>query len=262
MGDFAARGTIGVMMSGRLEQLRTRTARAPWDAPARPRRARGFTLIELLVVVAIVALLLAILLPSLSAARESARTATCLSNLRQAFMACRMYADEHKGLGPALGQPYTAAPNWAVIVQQYSGMSGESLDELSTTRSVLSCPGSRAFYGRPMTRSYAMNVTGHAGGPGNRSSYDREGTTAHVRYDAVEFPSSAICLLDSAIAPIDGVAPPATRTASVIDFRSAKHVDERVGWVHAGRKVFDIATYGGSAKGLRAVPSACEAPLP
>ncbi|MCC6677449.1 MAG: type II secretion system protein [Phycisphaerales bacterium] len=233
------------------------------DRPRPPARAcGGFTLIELLVVIAIVAMLLAMLLPSLSAARESARTAACLSNLRQAFLACRIYADENKGLGPALGQPYTAAPNWAVIVQQYAGMAGETLDELSTTRSVLSCPGSRAFYGRPMTRSYAMNVTGHAGGPGNRGSYDREGTTAHVRYDSVLFPTSAICLLDSAVAPIDGVAPPSTRTASVIDFRSARHVSERVGWMHAGRKVFDVAAYDGSGRGLRAVPSACEAPLP
>ncbi|MBI4580927.1 MAG: type II secretion system protein [Planctomycetes bacterium] len=43
----------------------------------------GFTLIEVLVVVAIIALLVSILLPSLKAAREQARSAVCLSNLKQ-----------------------------------------------------------------------------------------------------------------------------------------------------------------------------------
>jgi prepilin-type N-terminal cleavage/methylation domain-containing protein len=43
----------------------------------------GFTLIELLVVIAIIAVLLAMLLPALAAARDNARQAVCLSNVRQ-----------------------------------------------------------------------------------------------------------------------------------------------------------------------------------
>ena len=61
------------------------------------RRRAAFTLIELLVVVAIIALLISILLPSLSQAREQARTVKCASNMRQFGLANQMYADEHDG---------------------------------------------------------------------------------------------------------------------------------------------------------------------
>ncbi len=55
----------------------------------------GFTLIELLVVVAIIAVLVAILLPALNNARERARVASCLSNLRQIGLAFEMYLSDY-----------------------------------------------------------------------------------------------------------------------------------------------------------------------
>ncbi|EIP97415.1 prepilin-type N-terminal cleavage/methylation domain-containing protein [Opitutaceae bacterium TAV1] len=60
----------------------------------------AFTLIELLTVIAIISILAAIIIPTVGAVRERARKAKGASELRQMGIALRMYADEHKGLGP------------------------------------------------------------------------------------------------------------------------------------------------------------------
>jgi len=65
----------------------------------------AFTLIELLVVMAIIAILAALLMPALERARESARRAVCVGQMRQVAFATHLYAEAHKGRTP-VAQPY------------------------------------------------------------------------------------------------------------------------------------------------------------
>ncbi len=81
-------------------------------------RSTAFTLVELLVVIAIIAILTAILFPVFARARENARRASCLSNLKQIGLAYLQYAGDYDERYPLASQP--AAPtSWTNTVQPY-----------------------------------------------------------------------------------------------------------------------------------------------
>lgn len=69
-------------------------------------RQSAFTLIELLVVIGIIGILIAMLMPSLQAARDAARTVVCANQLRQIVISHELYADGHEGFYPPRADPY------------------------------------------------------------------------------------------------------------------------------------------------------------
>ncbi len=87
------------------------------QAQSQPRQhgaGPGFTLIELLVVIAIIAILAAILFPVFATARENARRAACLSNLKQLGLAFSQYVDDFDG---RFSQPHANAPLYGSLDQ-------------------------------------------------------------------------------------------------------------------------------------------------
>ena len=74
-----------------------------------------FTLVEMLTVIAITAILAAIMLPALSAARERARSSSCLNNLRQLGIAYCMYGNDYNCTPPV----WNKDQRWVHLLQNY-----------------------------------------------------------------------------------------------------------------------------------------------
>ena len=111
----------------------------------------AFTLIELLVAIAIIGLLAALLLSSLSKAKERAHRIKCISNLRQIVLGSFAYVQENDDRYPA--QPADGVPVLA------GGGDGRNFYDLLMPQvknpAVWICPGTRELPGKLM--SYHMN---------------------------------------------------------------------------------------------------------
>jgi len=111
------RQTIRRRISGRAAALRGRACiraerRAPRPGNGRVLRRRGgFTLVELLVVIVIIAVLMGLALPVIGRVRETARSAQCVSNLKQLYQASMNYASDHGGVLPIAASRETRDPD-------------------------------------------------------------------------------------------------------------------------------------------------------
>jgi len=126
---------------------------------------RAFTLIELLVVIAIIAILAAILFPVFAQARERARMAVCLSNLKQVALAGLMYVSDYdETYPPASIQGATDGgvkqnggtninyANWKILCQPYAKNTG-----------VFQCPDTLANFSNIYDPNALLPVPGWAG---------------------------------------------------------------------------------------------------
>lgn len=113
-------------------------------------RARAFTLIELLISISIIALLLAILLPSLSTAREQARSAVCASNIRQITIANLAYTvDYNDHLVPGAKNFLTNLHRWhgtrLAVNEPFDPTTGPLVPYLTADKKIRTCPTFHRF---------------------------------------------------------------------------------------------------------------------
>jgi prepilin-type N-terminal cleavage/methylation domain-containing protein/prepilin-type processing-associated H-X9-DG protein len=109
------------------------------------RKGRAFTLIELLVVIAIIAILAAILFPVFAQAREKARQASCLSNLKQMGTAWVMYAQDYDEQYPSSCPGDQVGDTWGRCSDMkdrgcYGGWAGNLLVPYTKNVAIYKCP--------------------------------------------------------------------------------------------------------------------------
>jgi prepilin-type N-terminal cleavage/methylation domain-containing protein/prepilin-type processing-associated H-X9-DG protein len=169
---------------------------------------RGFTLIELLVVIAIIAILAGLLLPELAAARSSAWSVRCKSNLRQLGLGMTMYVGEH------YAYPFTpGVPNSGQGLQQWSALLEPYVQEatanspLKPRAGMFECPSDEGrvsrYNGKPMSLSkkYGLNAFGYTGGNTVRPkglAGDGTASSPPVREEDVVAPANMIAFGDAA----------------------------------------------------------------
>lgn len=127
-----------------------------------PGQRAGFTLIEMLVVIAIIVILAALLLPALSTAQASGKSANCRNNLKQLAIATQIYSADNEG---RLIENSPTAPWVSGSMKNPIEATNQTLLRLgklfpyANGLDLYHCPADRSTQlpGSPRVRSYSMN---------------------------------------------------------------------------------------------------------
>lgn len=109
-------------------------------------------------VIAIIALLATLLAPNLKRSLESARTAKCLTNLRQMGVMMLLYAGDHEGVLPEAYAPPSPGGTDAVLWYHLLIPYDNSSPKRRGHRSVWSCPSFKYYWGGLNQGNYAMST--------------------------------------------------------------------------------------------------------
>lgn len=116
-------------------------------------RKGAFTLIELLVVIAIIAILAALLLPALASAKERAKRAACMNNLKQVGIGITIYSGDNGEIVLEARKPNPTAPtgpgNYPVVqvaLNEVEAKAAAAVGLAANSNSVWNCPSRPARY--------------------------------------------------------------------------------------------------------------------
>ncbi len=187
-----------------MNTLHQRTGFAPGRKATRMAQNRAFTLIELLTVIAIIGILAAILIPVVSAVRDSARASRCIGNLRDLTLALNLFLEDNEGridVHSASGDGSEDVPHWAQRLEN---------DGFLDNRAVTVCPSEHPYSweqireeapGRHNFRVYGMNMITTApplvGGTDYAEAGSVVGAGHRLNANAVRDPSRYFTFVDS-----------------------------------------------------------------